>query len=650
MMRNISGHKVRTLALAMLCSLGLCSSAMAAEPLKMEGKSTLYQRVLTTPSCELKVNAQDATGKKVPAFSRYYVYARDNGMLQVGPDTTGKIAGYLPETCTVPWKMQMALLFTNPAGRDRALIFKDYETLDNIVNADDPASLTKPLYQALQQGGTAPGVISEEPATYVDYTKNFYLLPVLDSTVGMFSDGFYVNELKIASVSEQAASGGSGNQAGNNAAPAGISAFKAAIVFVIDSSISMQPYIDKTKEIINTVLQAVTKEGLQDSVQFGLVSFRSNTKAVPGLEYTSKVFVKPGDVNTAEEFAAKVKELQQAKVSSSLFDEDAYSGIHTALSSVNWNNYGGRYIVLVTDAGAIEGSNKLSGTKLDARELRLEAEHYNTAIYTMHLLTKAGAKNHAKAKAQYEDLSFNQVIQKPLYYPVNAGDVNAFGRNIDTLAKAITQQVKLASEGKEAIGSAAASADKSSLENDLAMIGLAMRLRYLGTNGNTRAPDIIEGFMADRDLVSHNLPTATPVVLLTKAQLSDLYDVVNNIFQQTNTGMLDPAGMFKNLKSLAAAAGNDASTLTDSKTLKIADMGLMGEYLDDLPYRSEIANIDEESWSAMGPEEQNNIVSNLQSKLNYYRQYNEDTTRWIDLTEGADKSEAVYPVPLEALP
>ena len=31
--------------------LGVASTSLAAEPLLMEGKSTLYQRVLTTPSC-----------------------------------------------------------------------------------------------------------------------------------------------------------------------------------------------------------------------------------------------------------------------------------------------------------------------------------------------------------------------------------------------------------------------------------------------------------------------------------------------------------------------------------------------------------------------------------------------------------------------
>ena len=52
----------------------------------------------------------------------------------------------------------------------------------------------------------------------------------------------------------------------------------------------------------------------------------------------------------------------------------------------------------------------------------------------------------------------------------------------------------------------------------------------------------------------------------------------------------------------------------------------------------------------MAPQEQDALIRSLESKLRYYQVYNDDVDRWIDLVEGADKSEAVYPVPLEALP
>ncbi|MCH3703323.1 serine/threonine protein kinase, partial [Campylobacter lari] len=77
-----------------------------------------------------------------------------------------------------------------------------------------------------------------------------------------------------------------------------------------------------------------------------------------------------------------VADLKQAKVSSSLFDEDAYAGVMDAINSIDWRPYGARYVVLITDAGAIEGTDKLSSTGMSASQVRLEAAKPGVAIYT----------------------------------------------------------------------------------------------------------------------------------------------------------------------------------------------------------------------------------------------------------------------------
>ena len=64
--------KLKLCALSLALTLGVQFSATAATPLLMEGKSSIYQRVLTTPSCLLKKNTSDK-GTTVNAFSRYYV-------------------------------------------------------------------------------------------------------------------------------------------------------------------------------------------------------------------------------------------------------------------------------------------------------------------------------------------------------------------------------------------------------------------------------------------------------------------------------------------------------------------------------------------------------------------------------------------------
>jgi hypothetical protein len=268
----------------------------------------------------------------------------------------------------------------------------------------------------------------------------------------VFTDtGFQVRVLNVASVSEKSPAKKAASAADEKNMMKG---FSASVVFVIDSTISMGPYIDRTKEAIDKIYKRIEKEHLQDQVKFGLVAFRSSVKAVPGLEYDSKMYVDPNTVKDGKDFLAKVHDLKQATVSSSKVDEDAYGGVMTALDKVDWTQFGARYVVLITDAGALDGTDKLSSTHLDAAQVRQEAAYRGVALYALHLKTSDGKKNHSSAEAQYQELTLNPFLHKPLYYPIDSGDVNSFGSMVDNLANAITGQIKTAWSGEETAGSA----------------------------------------------------------------------------------------------------------------------------------------------------------------------------------------------------
>lgn len=123
--------------------------------------------------------------------------------MQVGPDTFGKTVGWLDESCAVPWQMQMTLVFTNPAERDPLLFFKDRSALDQVINAEDPVQVVNPIRQALTANKAHPAVLAQEPSEFVDFQKNFYLLPILQGEEVMNAKGFYERALEVASVSKQ---------------------------------------------------------------------------------------------------------------------------------------------------------------------------------------------------------------------------------------------------------------------------------------------------------------------------------------------------------------------------------------------------------------------------------------------------------------
>lgn len=646
-------------------SLSLLSiaSVYAAEPLLQDGKKTLYQRVLSTPECSL-TQTIGQKGKAVPAFSRYYIYERktenNTEWLNVGADSYGKTLGWLDASCTIPWNMQMTLTFTNPANRDRLLFFKSKEDLDAVMSSDKPAEEYEKIKQSLNSEGKSDKIVSIEPAEPVDFQKNFYLLPILQGEEVMNNEGFYQRVLEVASVSKKPEKANEPEPKPEpKSEPSKLTEFKAAVVFVIDSTISMDPYINKTRDAVKQLYTQIEKEDLLDQVKFGLVAFRSSTEAVPGLEYTSKMYVNPNEVKDGKDFMDKVASLKQAQVSSKEFSEDSFAGINQALSDINWNDFGARYIVLITDAGAIDGNNPLSSTGLGAEQLRQEAQHKGVAIYTLHLKTQAGSKNHQEAESQYSALTFNDYLNKSLYYPVNAGDVNEFSNKISLLSKALTEQVKKAYTGEMSAGSSLATETKkeepkdkenAAMLEDSELLGKAMRLAYLGRTNNQKAPSFFKAWISDRDFAKPDIPTAEVRVLLSKEQLSDLSEVVKKISDAATSGLIAPDDMFKQLKSVAAAMGQDPEKIKDNKSTKIADLGLLGEYLDGLPYKSQISNIDEETWKNMGSLQQEKFIMDLQKKLRLYEKYNADSSRWIPLNPESDPKDYVYPVVLDALP
>ncbi|MFO1127650.1 MAG: vWA domain-containing protein [Rhodospirillales bacterium] len=665
------------LALVLLIGAVAPVQAQNRTPRLLDGKTSLYERVLTRPGAAIVAQPGQQGGSPVPPLSQYYVYDRKavggGDWIEVGAGSRGKTDGWIAADATLPWKQQMALAFTNPAGRDRTLLFDKRETVVELLKAPDSAAAVAPIQKAVEQGKGDPRVVSIEPATYIDIDKQFYLLPILQAGEEESGKGFRARVIEIASVTAKAdaaspaTAGQVAPQAPQPPPTEAIKAFSAAVVFVIDSTISMGPYIDRTREAVRRVYDAVEKAGLGRQVKFGLVAFRSSTKAVPKLEYVTKTYVDPNTVTSGGDFLDKVASLKEATVSSARFDEDPYAGVMAAVKGIDWDAFGGRYVVLITDAGAIEGHDPLSGTGLDAQQVRLELQERGIALYALHLKTGAGKADHAHAAAQYKELSRNPNAPSPLYFPVDAGSVEQFGQLVDQLAGQITGQVKAASKGDMVPGSArtatatapaaapAASPTPEQAKAQMAaatdQVGRAMQLAWLGRTQGTAAPPLFHAWLSDRAFAQPDKATTEVRVLLTKNQLSDIAEVVSTVLdageksQQTAT-----ADFFDLIRSAAAHLARDPGKLADPNATRLGQLGLLGEYLDDLPYKSDVMGLTRDEWVSWSTSEQEELLDKLRRKLRLYQLYNDDSGRWVALAPGADAGDRVYPVPLEALP
>jgi hypothetical protein len=325
---------------------------------------------------------------------------------------------------------------------------------------------------------------------------------------------------------------------------------------------------------------------------------------------------------------------------------------------------------MVTDASAVEGDHPLSTTRMSSPEVQNLLKTKGVALHVMHMLTKEGVRDHRTAVQQYGSLAdFQGKIS--LYFPIETGAVDRFGNAVDKLTNVLVDQVANAKKGVTADGSAGKSPptpccaqpppaneapdSAAQIERKAALVGYAMQLAYLGRQQATKAPPVFEAWLTDKDLQQPAAQTMEVQVLLTRDQLSDLHQVLKAITGAALAAQVSPSDFFKELVSAAVAlrrSPTDAaqSTRTGGGARNLADLGLVGEYLDGLPYKSGVLELTEERYLAWSIGEQQAFVNRLESKMRLYEKFHANIDNWISFDGGPLTGDSVYPVPLSALP
>ena len=115
-------------------------------------------------------------------------------------------------------------------------------------------------------------------------------------------------------------------------------AYSAGLAFVIDSTLSMDPYIDRTREAVKKIYDTLGDADLLGGVSFGLVAFRDNPdSAAPGLDYLTRTYVNLEQGRDAASFLSRVNSVRASTVSSRDFVEDAYAGVKQAIETLDWS-------------------------------------------------------------------------------------------------------------------------------------------------------------------------------------------------------------------------------------------------------------------------------------------------------------------------
>ena len=654
-MRTNSRRVISSLLLTCLLTLQVPGLYAADKPLLMEGKKTLFQRVLSIPDAHLyEIPVASAASTQIIPFSVLYVYEKSDEWIKVGYDSFGDTAGWVPRDKAIVWNQALTVSFKDPQDIQRVLMFSDKDKLQKLVDDYD-----KEGYQALydsivnNQIPEDSPVIAIQPEAHLDIRENFYLVPIKQH-----EDVFLGNEqarlLKIASV--PLLDGEADSKPVENAASK--RSYRSGFHFVIDSTQSMGPYIDRTREAVARVYSAIESQGLTNQVSFGLTAFRDNVDEVPELEYLTRRYVSLQQGTDVKQFFDRVNSLEPAQVSSRDFREDAYAGIKSAIEETNWTEFDARYIVLITDAGPRDSHDSLSATGLSAQALRQLAFDKGVSIWVLHLRTPAEVSDHETAESLYKELSFFPGIGD-FYYGVSLGEVDEFGTVLETLANQITQQVLATTNGLPPIPlqqpqqQVAGETQLEQLQDRVAKLGNALRMRYLQKESGEPPPAVFEAWMVDRDFINPERSAVDVRVLLTRDQLSDLKYVMQQVLELAEEGVLSPQNFIDDLKSLAATVSRDPSSVAGSTSeagANLADMGYMREYIEDLPYTGEVMGLTLETWEEWSAKVQIEFMHRLESKINYYQALHDHTDLWVTPGGGSVNGNSVFPVALELLP
>jgi serine/threonine-protein kinase PpkA len=635
------------------------------EALRMPGKSSLFQRILTRPGALLRASPGDSGGKGVapPPLSVFFVFERrrlgKEDWIEIGSSPAGTADGWLPADKAIDWKQTLTVAFTRTSDREPTLFFRDRDTLVALMESEHLVRDVDRFRAQIREAQIPKDfpVISIEPPTYVDPNEHFYLLPILGFDEVYLESGHIARVLNVAAVTLREGEedllgkghlGGAQERAGSL-----LKDYRAGVVFVIDSTSSMGPYIERTREAVRRIYRSLRDSPWGDNLSFGLVAYRDNVEAAPGLAYVSRVVATLDDGRDEQAFFRNVGRVVPAAASSKGFNEDAYAGVYDAIEGIDWRGYDGRFVIVVTDAGAREAKDPLARTRLSAERLRLMAQEKDQAgggkiaIYVLHLLTREGRHTHSGASRQYRALS-QWGDAGSLYFPVPGGALEAFGEQVDALTESLVSQLESAHAGR--IIEVPEDPGASELKRKTALVGRAMQLAYLGRVTGSEAPRLIDAWVADRDFVNQSQKTLEVRVLITKNQLSNLQETLEAILAAGERTFMSAKDFFVQLRSAAATLARDPDKVSQLQVRRLADVGLVGEWLSDLPYTSQVMNITESRWLNRSYAEQQEVLDAIEEKILLYREIHDDADRWIPLDQDRSMGDAVTTIPLDALP
>lgn len=599
----------------------------------------------------------------LPAFHPLYVFDRRDLDLSDGANPKGwyrigrtktQPEGWMQAKDVFEWRQALLVSFTHPGGaiegRQPVLMFKDKGSLEAVIDDLDRPGRARSLYEAIERGETPEAVISMEPKRFVDITTQFYLLPILNWSQTQI-EGDDVRLLQLASAvpgargpdTLQTAEYRQGVQVARDARDASIQDLKVDIVFVIDTTRSMQPFIDMTRDAVAKMARRIGQPD-DDRVRFGLVTYRDSIEAAPNLEYLVRNHT-PKTLVSADRLAELLDTGARAtRVGSLDYDEDVFAGVQTALYETPWRDQALKFVILIGDASAHPKGHPHNSTRKDEVDLKREYDDANVHLLAVYLKNPKAAEDHPIALQQFGTLA--RIRGNPSQQALEEVDTTR-EESYRELAERIVASIQ--TEIERTLGQVNPNpnpTEQNEVLTSVSGIWQAALIEYLGQSA--RPPKDIVAWAADRDLINPADRSLEVRILITREQLNTLAQVLDSVIQAMMRAEVSQAQFLEALQSISSQAMKRPDELAQSR--RLADTGLLPAFLQSLPYRSDVQSLSNEMFASLTAEQRSQLEWNLMAKLEQYRAINEQVDAWFRLNDTDPDSEMVYPLHIDYLP
>jgi hypothetical protein len=419
----------------------------------------------------------------------------------------------------------------------------------------------------------------------------------------------------------------------------------------------------------------------QDNVtlNFGVWGYRDSVEDIPKIEYTTKNYTP--ELVGIKDFTTILENVKVTPVDSVDYPEDMFSGISDAMEKTAWHTDGMKLMILVGDAPSHKSGHKWNLSGQNEETLRSLADDSSIYIAAIHIDNPKAKRFHELAMTQYQTLSTNPGSKDDYaFQEILSTDKEAFKLSANMLANEFIKGINDIRQAVNTVPNVENNIDKNSTSkssgelafgdennmidinnvipeapiSDKSMKGMANRMfraamiEWIGSQTSAEAPRDIVAWAIDKDLVNPDIPSMEVRLLINKRQLDSLATVLQSIIRAGFTGQIAGEDFFTSLQAATATIARDPNMVKQAK--RMADTGLIPEFLEGLPYQSQLMAITNDLWSSWSADEQNEFINALDAKVEAYKTIHNTPDGWIPLNKGDDPDEYVYPLSLDLLP